>query len=57
MSDYTVYDPATGIILRFGYCAFDDWEAQAGEGEVLWHIREALRDDEWKIIDGEKVPL
>lgn len=57
MVEYTVYDPTTGMILRFGSCALDDWELQVGEGEALWVWKEALRDDEWKIINGEKVPL
>lgn len=57
LDEYTVYDPMTGVILRFGYCPQEDWERQAGPGEVMWHVREALRDDEWMIVAGEKVPL
>ena len=55
MVEYTVYDPATGEILRFGECAEHDWEKQAGEDEALWPIAEKLRDDEWKIVNGKKV--
>lgn len=55
MVGYTVYDPITGIILRFGDCALDDWDLQSGEGEAMWPIKEALHDDEWMIVDGEKV--
>ena len=53
--DFTVYDPVTGEILRFGYCALDDWELQPGPGEMLWKYKEQLNDLEWKIVDGEKV--
>ena len=57
MLEYTVYDPLTGVILRYGDCAEHDWEKQAGPGEELWPYYEALRDDEWMIVNGEKVPL
>lgn len=56
MLEYTVYDPLTGLILRYGDCAEHDWKNQAGPGEALWPYYEALRDDEWMIVNGEKVP-
>lgn len=58
MYEYTVYDPTTGVILRWGSVTqLDDWDLQAGEGEALWKFKEILKDDEWKIVDGEKVSL
>lgn len=57
MVEFTVYEPMSGGILRYGECPLDDWEKQAGPGEMLWPLREALRDDMWKIVDGHKVPL
>lgn len=57
MVDYTVYNPETGLILRFGYCPVEDWTLQAGPGEMLWKYKEQLSDLEWKIVDEEKVPL
>lgn len=57
MLEYTVYDPLTGLILRFGDCSEEDWEKQAGPGEAMWRIPEKLRDNEWMIVAGEKVRI
>ncbi|HEY9155590.1 MAG TPA: hypothetical protein VIM69_10685 [Opitutaceae bacterium] len=57
MLEYTVYDPLTGIILRYGECPEEDWDKQAGSGEAMWRTPEKLKDTEWMIVNGEKARI
>lgn len=52
---FTLYRTDTGEILKKGHCLEGDLDLQAGDGEAVWP-GEALDDEAWLIIDGEKVP-
>lgn len=55
MKNYTVYDPATGQILRSGRCQDSVFDLQAREGEAV--IEGDYPDDLFRIVAGQPVQI
>ena len=51
MSNYTVFDPSTGKILRSGTCQSRDVVLQANHGETV--IQGEADDIKQKVVDGK----
>lgn len=52
-----VYDTATGAIQRIVLCPESAAQAQAGVGQAVVTVAEAVSDTTHKVVDDEIVPL